>query len=84
MSFTLHSFGAADEIPRIGDVRASIAREERERCIALVLDAARGFALAADRYPPGSALADDLLRKASAASAVAETLRSRSQLDTHP
>jgi hypothetical protein len=66
-----------DRIPRIGDVRAGIARAERERCISIVLETARGFARAAERYPPGSALADDLLRKSAAASAVALALRAQ-------
>jgi 2-C-methyl-D-erythritol 4-phosphate cytidylyltransferase len=67
--------GCPEGVARISDVRAGIARAERERCIALVIETARGFARAAERYPPGSALSDDLLRKSAAASAVALALK---------
>lgn len=77
MSFTLHSFGAPEAVPRIDDVRAGIARAERARCIAIVFETARSFALAAERYPPGSELSDDLLRKSSAASAIAQALQNQ-------
>jgi hypothetical protein len=77
MGLTVMSSGVPDDVPRIGDVRAGIARAERERCIAIVLESARGFARAADRYPPGSPLADDLLRKSAAASSVAQALKAQ-------